>query len=228
MKRLVVVMMLGMASIVHGQDGSGEQAKVSPWNGVVFHMDRTGVEPGHYTIQIQPNGLGAYWIGPPEYDLAEAVGVMKLQVSQRTVDAVASVFAQVKQGNCETKIKNIAQTGKKTILFESAGTSMKCDFNYSDDAGLNRAVEIFESMAATMQFGARLQREHRFDKLALDAEMASLVNAVKEGRALEVGNIASVLQSIAEDERVIGRARRQAAWLLENAGKSAAVKGAGE
>lgn len=45
--------------------------------------------------------------------------------------------------------------------------------------------------------------------------MASLEEEIKAGRAIEVGNIAPTLRSIAEDPRVIDRVRRKAARMLE-------------
>jgi hypothetical protein len=91
---------------------------------------------------------------------------------------------------------------------------VKCTFNFSDHEALNEAADAFIAMATTMQFGARLQHEHRYDRLGLAAEMDSLVAAVKEGRAIEVGNIAGILQSLVEDEEVIGMVRRRAQALL--------------
>jgi hypothetical protein len=92
-----------------------------------------------------------------------------------------------------------------------------CTFNYSDDKALMDAVAGFQAIAATMQTGARLQHAHRYDRLALDADMDSLGEAVKNGTAIELENIAPVLQSIVDDERVIDRARRKAARLLQDA-----------
>jgi hypothetical protein len=82
------------------------------------------------------------------------------------------------------------------------------------------ATAAFEAIAETMQYGARLQHEHRFDRLSLDAEIDSLVAEAKEGRAIELQNIAPVLQSIVDDDRVIDRVRRKTARLLQDAAPS--------
>ena len=42
-----------------------------------------------------------------------------------------------KNGKCETKAKNIAQTGQKTIRYEESDKVAECTFNFSDDAGID-------------------------------------------------------------------------------------------
>jgi hypothetical protein len=79
-----------------------------------------------------------------------------------------------------------------------------------------KSVGAFLALHETLAFGERLQHEHRFDRLSLDAEMTSLEAEVKEGHALEVGNIAATLRSIAEDDKVIDRVRRKAARMVES------------
>jgi hypothetical protein len=69
-----------------------------------------------------------------------------------------------------------------------------------------------------MQYGDRLQREHRYDRLGLDAEIDSLTSEAQADRAIELQNIAPVLQSILEDDRVMERVRRKAGRLLQLAG----------
>jgi hypothetical protein len=184
---------------------------------VIFHLDEPGVEPGEYSIQLQSNGLGAYWLGQPYFNLEEAVGPQKIRFGQSTIRSAMAAWIVVKESKCETHSKNIAQTGRKTIIFHSGGAAAQCEFNYSDDDRLNAAVSVFEAIAETMQYGARLQHEHRFDRLGLDAEMDSLISENKDGRAIELQNIAPVLQSIVDDDRVIDRVRRKAARLLQDA-----------
>jgi hypothetical protein len=47
--------------------------------------------------------------------------------------------------------------------------------------------------------------------------MDSLISENKDGRAIELQNIAPVLQSIVDDDRVMERVRRKAARLLQDA-----------
>ena len=79
-------------------------------------------------------------------------------------------------------------------------------------------MATFQAIAETMQRGERLQHDLRYDRLGLDAEMESLVAAKESGSAIEIGNIAPVLQALVEDDHVIDRVRRRAARLLQDAG----------
>lgn len=166
--------------------------------------------PGQATwrIEVGSDGSGTYAetgeTAEAKVPIRLSAGLMqKLQAGSAAVDAHA----------CETKLKKIAQTGRKTIAFGAA----KCEFNFSDDAALNDVSNAMQAIATTMQYGARLKLEHRYDRLGLSAEMDSLVDAVKGGRAIELGNIAPVLQSLVDDEEVIGAVRRRAKALLDGA-----------
>jgi hypothetical protein len=192
--------------------------EVADWNIVTFHFDRTGVSQSRYTIQLQANGLGAYWVGPPDFNLEEAVGVQKITFSPSTIQKAMAPLNVVKEGNCETHLKNIAQTGRKVISFSKESASVNCTFNFSDASSLNDAAKAFQGVAETIYVGEQLQHLLRYDRLGLDAEIDSLVEEVKNGDAIEVQNIAPMLQSLIDDDRVMERVKRKAAHLLEGAG----------
>jgi hypothetical protein len=121
----------------------------------------------------------------------------------------------VVEKRCETREKHIAQTGRKEITYAAPERLVSCVFNYSEDERLNQSAHTFIALAETVQIGNELARRHRFDRLGLDAEMDVLTDMLRDERALEVRNIAPVLQAILDDERVMERVRRKAAHLLE-------------
>ena len=87
-----------------------------------------------------------------------------------------------------------------------------------------KLTTLFESIAFTLEEGRRLAVEHKHDRLALDAELGELLDAVKEGRALEVQSIQPVLQEIAEDDAVLERARQRAKKLLDAGNTTASLR----
>ena len=153
-------------------------------------------------------------------DKASTRTMQPITVTRATAERLRSAYKTVATGKCETKLKHLAQTGTKRLAYTMDGSDVwsSCTFNYSDDAALSDATAAFQAIAETMQCGTRLQHEHRFDRLSLDAEIDSLVAEAKEGRAIELQNIASALQSIVDDDRVMERVRRKAARLLQDAG----------
>jgi hypothetical protein len=183
-----------------------------------FTLDWPAAEVPHWSIEISEDRNGRY-DRLEEGAQPSAETKQPIHVSAVTEERLRAGYKTVVAGNCETKTKHLAQTGAKHIAYTIAGsdTWASCTFNYSDDKGLMDAASAFQAIAETMLTGEKLQHTHRFDRLGLDAQLQSLADEVKSGRAIELQNIASVLQSIVDDERVIDRARRNAARLLQDA-----------
>ena len=196
-----------------------------------YSLDRSGTPSVRYTIRIdQSNGKGSFHDELPVLVGADARTGAPAEDALITVDPelLKKLFATVptvRAGRCETHMKKISQTGTKVLRYESGGAVAQCSFNYSDDERLNTANSLFEAIADTMQYGERLSNKLRFDRLGLDVEMDNLTGELSSGRAVEVVNIAPVLQAIQNDERVMERVRRKAAHLLESAGITPASQG---
>lgn len=191
-----------------------------------FRFERPGVSPPSYVITLGADGQGSYAetaAAPGGEDGVVASGKVAIRVGPATLARIFSVQSRIGQKPCETRQKNIAKTGAKTLTFRGDGPTVSCTFNYAADDGLNEAASLLIALAETMQAGERLAAKHRFDRLGLDPEMQVLEDEVKGGRALEVGNIGPVLRSIAEDDRVIDRVRRKAARLLQDSGSEPAL-----
>ena len=186
---------------------------------VFFRFDWPASPVPKYTVMVQEDRTAHYWEGDASSEDAQRANPA-LHVSEETLQAVFK--ANISSSGCETHIKKLAQTGKKTLQSFSGDEVVECSFNYSDDATVNRATSVFQAIAETMQFGERLAKEHRFDRLGLDAEIDSLAVEAKAGRAIELENIAPVLLEIGKDERVMERVRMKAARLLQSADVPAA------
>jgi hypothetical protein len=142
-----------------------------------------------------------------------------------TPPTVAKIFKTARDLNrfdmvCESRAKNIANTGKKTLSYAGAEGAGSCTYNFSANKDIEGLTNTFLSIAFTLDEGRRLEFLHRYDRLGLDAEMIGLEQAARIGHALELGTIATVLNSIAADTAVMERVRLQAAKLLEQAGSN--------
>ena len=116
---------------------------------------------------------------------------------------------------CDSKAKNIANTGKKTLTYAGPDGRGSCVYNYSENKSVSALTDMFFAIAFTLDEGRRMEFLHRYDRLGLDAEISSLAQEEKEGRALELGTIAPTLSAIENDTALIQRVRLQAARLLE-------------
>ncbi len=223
-----------------------QDAGVRPGASLTFTLDRSGTAAVYYSVQLEEStGKGVYRGAAPataqaataqaataqaataQAAVAQAAvgtgspgaeGEVPIAVPPAVLQRVFAAVPLVRSNRCESHRKNIAQTGTKTLRLLRDGAVAECSYNYSEDDRVNAATTVFEAIAETMQFGERLRAKLRFDRLGLDVEMDGLQAALNDGRALEVGNIAPVLQAIQGDDRVMERVRRKAAHLLESAG----------
>jgi hypothetical protein len=115
---------------------------------------------------------------------------------------------------CESKAKNIADTGSKTLRYAGADGAGSCTFNYTENKAVGEITDLLLGMAETMDAGRELDRLHRYDRLGLDDAMTTLNEEVSEGHALELETIAATLRSLAGDAEVMQRVRARAAALL--------------
>lgn len=215
MRRATALVVLGGAALfAMGAAARAAEAPALKWTAVELSMvPRSDQVSPPWKVRLQADGAGMYSEGAS----ADAKSV-PVTVSAATLEKVKQGEHAAKSGKCETKAKNVAKTGEKTIRYEDGDKTAECTFNYSDDAGLMSTAATFLAIADTIQRGERLQHELRYDRLGLDAEMESLVTAQKDGSAIEIGNIATILQTLVSDDHVIDRVRRRAARLLQDTG----------
>ena len=222
--------LLGLATTVTATQAESrfvaDAAKEDPidFRMMKFEFNRTGVQVPHWTVEVHADGSGVY-TGSSVAGLSETAQVIR--ISDAEEKRLSAVYPVVQKGKCETKQKNIANTGRKTLTVQiSDGTTSSCVFNFSESEPLNAVADTFIAIAEMMQAGERLSQKHRYDRLGLDAEIDSLVEEVKSGRAADVMNIAPVLQAIVDDERLMERVQRKAARLLQDAGAAPAADSA--
>lgn len=193
-----------------------------PSNGVSFDFTpRPDSHVSPYILSVPVDGSARYIAFPSDDPNGPAAQPVVFKVSDRALQRLLSAYIAVSghaaQGSCETRAKGIASTGKKLLTYYRDGNSFACKFDHADDASINGVAQAFEAIAATLQFGERLQHDLRYDRLSLDAEIDALVTENADGRAIEIQSIAPTLQSIVDDDRVMERVRRKAARLLQAA-----------
>ncbi len=193
---------------------------------ISFQFDNAQLQPASYSLEIHEDGSGHYKsvpgtpsasvdAGPADYITPQAMN-REIKVGE---PLRSQLFAAARSHHffameCEATKLHVAFTGKKTLTYSGANGRGSCTYNYSKDDQLNRLAEQMEAIAFTLEEGQRMVLQHEHSRLALDAELETLQDAAKNGRALEIENIAPQLQSIADDEEVLLRARRRAKLLL--------------
>lgn len=178
-----------------------------------------------FTLRIREDGTGTYEADQAE--LPATANSMRGQAAQHidrhinvSQPTVAKVFKAARTANyfnveCESKAKNIADTGKKTLTYTGSDGSGSCTYNYSDNKTIDSLTNIFLAISYTMDEGRRLDFLHKYDRLGLDAEMISFGQEYDAGRALELGTISPTLATLADDNALIQRVRLKAQKMLE-------------
>ena len=187
-----------------------------------FTLDRTGAASTHYSIEVDRRTRKGTFLQAGAAASVPLEAAVPLEVSEAVARKIFAAGPLVRSNRCDSHREGIAQTGTKTLRLLRDGTASECSYNYSEDERVNTATTVFEALALTLETGQRLAGKLRFDRLGLDDEIDSLQSALSDCRALEVGNIAPVLEQIQNDDRVMDRVRRKAALLLQGTGLSAA------
>lgn len=191
----------------------GGQTPLATADEVAFERDWPAQLVPYFRVVVRGDGSGT--VAMSRESSSEAGGATAIRVSIATRDklfAVEPVIAGPK--GCETGPKKLAQTGKKTVTLRRDGKVLTCTFNYSDDKRMQEAVSDFGAIELTLEEGPKLAHLHRYDRLGLDAEVNAFLEAVKSGRAIELGNISDVLRTLAGDGDVMERVRNRATDLL--------------
>jgi hypothetical protein len=189
-----------------------------------FTYENPKLQPPRYVLTVQEDGTGHFQSdagGPPgDNDTMPAEAQDRpIHISKSLRESMFAVARKNKLFaiNCEDGGKNIAFQGKKTLAYEGSEGQGSCTYNWSKNAQINKLTDQFESMATTLEEGSRLARQYEHGRLTLDAEIEALEQMVHEGRAIEVENIAPILQKLATDEAVLQRVQRRARALMQAA-----------
>jgi hypothetical protein len=219
--RLALLLAVGvlLTSVTVAQQPDAAPARVS------LHFERPGLPVPRFTLVVNEDGSGSYEAeqvfqpqGTREVSAASSQHIERaVMISKPTALKVFELARALDRFHivCESTAKNIADTGAKTFSYTGAEGGGSCVFNYSENKSVTALADIFQGIAYTLDLGRKLDFDHRFDRLGLDADMTNLVDASADGRALELGTIAHTLHSLSVDPDVLARVRLRAGTLLE-------------
>jgi len=217
MKKVLACLISGFVLFAQLSVAQKAPAPIGPV-AITFGVEHAGLLPPVWGLEVAASGKGRYYERDTKDDTEPSSNRWSdISISPATMTVLQAGESKITD-HCETKAKHIAYTGKKTLNYWHGGSPYGCTFNYSDDEALNAAANAFQAIAETIRMGEKLKHNLRFDRLGLDAEMDALVEEVRSGNAIEIQNIAPLLQTLVDDERVMERVKRKAGHLLEGAG----------
>ncbi len=186
---------------------------------VAFSLDFPNSSPEHYSITVQSDGSAHY----------ESTGKLSADSDIRddyqtdftfSDSTRARIFELASQahyfsGKVDSGNKKLAFTGKKKLVYTDGQHNSSADFNYSQQAPVQQLTNLFQSVAATMEFGRRLTYFHRYQKLALDDELKRMEDEAQRGGLAELQAVTPVLDGIYQDPSVINVVRARARRIAE-------------
>ncbi len=188
-----------------------------------FTYENPKLQPPKYVVTVGEDGSGHYRSeagGPTDgQSMASEPLDRPIHISKALRD---TMFAAARKNklfafSCDDGGKNVAFQGTKTLEYEGPEGKGSCMYNWSKNAQIDKLTDQFEAMAATLDEGSKLEREYEHGRLSLDSEMETLEQMVHDGRAIELENIAPMLQTLAGDEAVLQRVQRRARAMLQGA-----------
>ncbi|HUI83950.1 MAG TPA: hypothetical protein VL240_06990 [Candidatus Binatia bacterium] len=118
------------------------------------------------------------------------------------------------RGNFDAHIKHIAQTGTKTLQYESPELRGASSYNWSQNPQVQELTRLFQGIATTIDFGRTLAFHYRFDKLGMDQQLKELEDLEAGHELQELEIIAPMLRKIAGDPNLMNISRQSAQRLL--------------
>ena len=119
-------------------------------------------------------------------------------------------------GDFDSHLKHIAQTGTKTLEYQSGAIHGSTQFNWSQNPDVDALTRFFEGIASTIDCGRKLAFQYRFDKLGMDQRLKELEDLQASHGVEELSIIAPTLRKIAADPNLMNISRDSARRLLRS------------
>ena len=195
---------------------------------VTFSLDFPNSDPANYSITVQSDGHATYACSArvsPDSDERQPYQT-EFALTPSTRARIFELAAQSRyfSGKVDSGNSKLAFTGTKKLIYQDGNRTSSASYNFSTVPAVQQLTTIFQSMAATLDYGRRLTYYHRYQKLALDEELKRLETQAKDNELSELQTIHEVLKQIEDDPAVMNVVRARAQRLMEMPPSSAQVR----
>jgi hypothetical protein len=177
-----------------------------------------GIPWQSYSIQVQADGK-THFEGTPnpaqsgDTDPVQQDFTMSEANRQKIFDAARRL--NYFQGDLDSHLKHIAQTGVKTLAYKSAQVHGSSTYNYSQNPDAQQLTQVFLGLATTLDYGRKLAWNYRFDKLGMNQTLRELEDLQASHMVDELAAIEPILRKIADDSSLMHISRQSAQHLLK-------------
>ena len=186
---------------------------------VTFSLDFPTSDPEHYSISVSSDGHAKYEcsarISPDSEERESYQAQFDFSPASRARIFDLAAQAHYFAGKIDSGNGKLAFTGSKKLIYQNSQRTNSADYNYSSLPAVQLLTELFQNVAATLEYGRRLAYYHRYQKLALDEELKRMESQAKNKELGEIQAVQPVLEDIFADTSVINVVRARAQRLLE-------------
>ena len=186
---------------------------------ITFSLDFPNSDPEHYSIAVQSDGHARYECSgkiSADSDDRETYQI-EFTFSDATRARIFELSAQAHyfSGKVDSGNKKLAFTGAKKLVYKDGQRNTSAEYNFSSQPAVQQLTTLFQSIAATLEFGRRLTYFHHYQKLALDDELKHMEDEARSGDLAELGAVSPILQQIYDDGSVMNVVRARARRIIE-------------
>ncbi|MGO9516874.1 MAG: hypothetical protein ACLPND_07520 [Candidatus Korobacteraceae bacterium] len=177
-----------------------------------------GVPWQNYSIRVQSDGK-THFNGTPspsqvgDTDAVQRDFIMSETNRQKIFDSARRL--NYFQGDFDSHLKRIAQTGSKTLAYKSVQVRGSSTYNYSQNPDVQQLTQLFLRVATAIDYGRQLAWSYRYDKLGLDQRLRELEELQAGHQVEELTAIEPMLRKIADDPNLMHISRQSAQHLLK-------------
>jgi hypothetical protein len=186
---------------------------------VTFSLDFPNSDPEHYSIAVQSNGDGHYECSAKISESSDERETYQTDFtfSDATRARIFDLTAQAHYfaGKVDSGNRKLAFTGAKKLIYKDGQHESEAAYNFSSQPIIQQLTTLFQSVAATLEFGRRLAHYHRYQKLALDDELKKMEDEARRGGLIELQAVKPVLQEIHDDPSVMNVVRARAQRIMD-------------
>ena len=195
---------------------------------VTFTLDFPASDPAHYAISVKSDGHARYECSAKISDQSEDTEAYQsdFNFSDATRARIFDLAAQAHyfSGKIDSGNRKLAFTGAKKLTYSEGQRHYSADYNFSSSPPVQQLTLLFQSIAATLEYGRRLAHYHRYQKLALSDELTRMEDQARSGDLGELEAIRPILQEIYDDASVINVVRARAQRIMEMGNKGSTAK----
>lgn len=186
---------------------------------VTFSLDFPGSDPDHYSISVQSDGRARYEcsakISPESEDHDNYQADFNFSDATRARIFDLASQAHYFSGKIDSGNRKLANTGAKKLTYKDGERESSAAYNFSPQPAVQQLTTLFQSVAATLEFGRQLAHFHRYQKLALDDVLKRMEDQARHGEVIEVQAVKPILQEIYDDTSVMNVIRARAQRIME-------------